>query len=83
MGFDVTFHPVGAAELDWGGQYQWRRDGETHMINPETVAKLFDLIQAGFGFGAIAEHFNKNKVPTFGRSPYWSNSTLHSIALDC
>jgi glutamate synthase (ferredoxin) len=31
---------AGAPDLDWGGQYQWRRDGETHLINPETVAKL-------------------------------------------
>jgi glutamate synthase (NADPH/NADH) large chain len=26
--------------LDTGGQYQWRRDGEYHMWNPDTVAKL-------------------------------------------
>ena len=32
--------PVGPSELDWGGQYQWRRDGEYHMLNPDTVAKL-------------------------------------------
>jgi glutamate synthase (NADPH) large chain len=32
--------PVGPPELDWGGQYQWRRDGETHMLNPDSVAKL-------------------------------------------
>ncbi len=32
--------PAGHAELDWGGQYQWRRDGEYHMLNPDTVAKL-------------------------------------------
>ncbi len=32
--------PVGAAELDWGGEYQWRRDGEYHLFNPETVFKL-------------------------------------------
>ncbi|MDP3775822.1 MAG: glutamate synthase-related protein, partial [Gemmatimonadales bacterium] len=32
--------PAGHADLDWGGQYQWRRDGEYHMLNPETVAKL-------------------------------------------
>ncbi|HLF24002.1 MAG TPA: glutamate synthase central domain-containing protein, partial [Burkholderiales bacterium] len=31
---------VGPPELDWGGQYQWRRDGEAHMLNPDTVAKL-------------------------------------------
>lgn len=27
-------------ELDVGGQYQWRRRGEFHMVNPEMVAKL-------------------------------------------
>ncbi|MDH3514227.1 MAG: glutamate synthase large subunit, partial [Gammaproteobacteria bacterium] len=32
--------PVGPPELDWGGHYQWRRDGEFHMINPDTVARL-------------------------------------------
>jgi len=26
--------------LDVGGQYQWRREGEYHLFNPETVAKL-------------------------------------------
>jgi glutamate synthase (ferredoxin) len=26
--------------LDAGGQYQWRRDGEYHLFNPETVHKL-------------------------------------------
>src|SRR6516165_8632442 len=26
--------------LDAGGQYQWRRDGEHHLFNPETVHKL-------------------------------------------
>jgi len=32
--------PIGPAELDWGGEYQWRRDGEFHLFNPETVFKL-------------------------------------------
>ena len=27
-------------ELDAGGEYQWRRDGEYHLFNPETVFKL-------------------------------------------
>ncbi|MGQ0634449.1 MAG: glutamate synthase large subunit [Planctomycetaceae bacterium] len=27
-------------DLDMGGQYQWRRRGEHHMINPEMVARL-------------------------------------------
>jgi glutamate synthase (ferredoxin) len=32
--------PLGTAELDWGGEYQWRRDGEYHLFNPDTVYKL-------------------------------------------
>jgi len=32
--------PVGRPELDWGGEYQWRRDGEYHLFNPDTVFKL-------------------------------------------
>ncbi|GGW50148.1 glutamate synthase large subunit [Arenibacter certesii] len=27
-------------ELEIGGQYRWRRDGEKHMFNPLTIAKL-------------------------------------------
>ena len=30
----------GRQELENGGVYQYRRDGEYHMINPETVARL-------------------------------------------
>ena len=32
--------------LDVGGQYQWRRDGEFHMFNPETVHKLQYAVRA-------------------------------------
>jgi glutamate synthase (NADPH/NADH) large chain len=39
--------PVGLAELDWGGEYQWRRDGEYHLFNPETVQKLQHATRAG------------------------------------
>ena len=27
-------------KLDLGGEYQWRREGEVHLFNPETVFKL-------------------------------------------
>jgi glutamate synthase (ferredoxin) len=30
----------GLKELNWGGQYQWRREGEFHLFNPETVFRL-------------------------------------------
>jgi glutamate synthase (ferredoxin) len=37
----------GSAELDPGGEYQWRRDGEYHLFNPETVFKLQHATQSG------------------------------------
>jgi glutamate synthase domain-containing protein 2 len=39
--------PVGPAELDWGGEYQWRRDGEHHMVNPDMIAKLQQASRSG------------------------------------
>jgi glutamate synthase (ferredoxin) len=39
--------PVGPPELGWGGEYQWRRDGEYHLFNPETVQKLQHATQSG------------------------------------
>jgi glutamate synthase (NADPH/NADH) large chain len=39
--------PVGPPELDWGGEYQWRRDGEFHLFNPETVFKLQHATRSG------------------------------------
>jgi glutamate synthase (ferredoxin) len=32
--------PVNGKTLDAGGQYQWRKEGEAHLFNPETVHKL-------------------------------------------
>jgi len=31
---------AGSLGLDAGGQYQWRRDGEFHMWDPDSIAKL-------------------------------------------
>ncbi len=38
---------VGPQMLEEGGVYQWRRDGEYHLFNPETVFKLQHATQAG------------------------------------
>jgi glutamate synthase domain-containing protein 2/glutamate synthase domain-containing protein 3 len=45
-------HAFGTAEpppkeLDIGGQYQWRRHGERHLLNPSTVHKLQQAVRAG------------------------------------
>ena len=39
--------PAGPVELDWGGEYQWRRDGEYHLFNPDTVYKLQHATRSG------------------------------------
>ncbi len=37
---------AGNLDLDPGGQYQWRRGGEYHQYNPDTVAKLQHAVRA-------------------------------------
>src|SRR5438876_9074882 len=37
----------GAADLESGGEYQWRRDGEYHLFNPDTVFKLQHATRSG------------------------------------
>jgi glutamate synthase domain-containing protein 2/glutamate synthase domain-containing protein 1/glutamate synthase domain-containing protein 3 len=39
--------PGGADDLDSGGEYKWRRDGELHLFNPETVHKLQHATRTG------------------------------------
>lgn len=44
-----AYPPVNVPEnldLDVGGQYQWRRRGEFHMVNPEMVAKLQHAVRS-------------------------------------
>jgi glutamate synthase domain-containing protein 2/glutamate synthase domain-containing protein 1/glutamate synthase domain-containing protein 3 len=37
---------VDAQTLNPGGAYQWRREGEPHLYNPETVAKMQHAVRA-------------------------------------
>ena len=41
---DVAYPPTGISpahrRLDVGGEYQWRREGEPHLFDPETVFRL-------------------------------------------
>jgi glutamate synthase domain-containing protein 2/glutamate synthase domain-containing protein 1/glutamate synthase domain-containing protein 3 len=37
--------PVGAMELDFGGDYHFRRNGESHQWNPTTIWKLRQAVQ--------------------------------------
>ena len=39
--------PAKRPDLEWGGEYQWRRDGEYHLFNPDTVFKLQHATRSG------------------------------------
>jgi len=39
--------PVADRDLDEGGEYQWRREGEYHLFNPDTVYKLQHATRTG------------------------------------
>ena len=45
----AAFAPAAGREvdLDLGGEYQWRREGELHLFNPETVFKLQHATRSG------------------------------------
>ena len=43
--YEIT--PSLDGDLDVGGQYQWRRRGEFHMYNPESIAKLQHSVRKG------------------------------------
>jgi glutamate synthase (ferredoxin) len=46
---------VNGHALDSGGQYQWRRDGEFHMFNPETVHRLQNAVRTK-NFGVFRQY---------------------------
>ncbi len=39
--------PFNFRALDTGGQYQWRKDGEYHLFNPETIHTLQKAVRSG------------------------------------
>jgi glutamate synthase domain-containing protein 2/glutamate synthase domain-containing protein 1/glutamate synthase domain-containing protein 3 len=52
---------VNGQVLDNGGNYQWRRDGEFHMWNPDTIGKMQHAVRVGItkpidGFKAFQEY---------------------------
>ena len=40
-------NPTASRRLDGGGDYQWRRDGEVHLFDPETVFRLQHSTRTG------------------------------------
>ncbi len=53
--------PAKRPDLDWGGEYQWRRDGEYHLFNPDTVFKLQHSTRSG-QYSIFKEYTDKVNV---------------------
>ena len=55
------FGSTSPIELDQGGRYQWRRNGEHHSYNPDTVASLQHAVRQGSerSYEAYARLVNK------------------------
>ena len=53
--------PAGSPDLEAGGYYQWRRDGEYHMWNPDTIAGLQHAVRANSfdTYQKFADHANE------------------------
>jgi glutamate synthase (ferredoxin) len=59
--------PIPERTLDPGGQYQWRHDGELHLLNPETVHRLQLACRTG-SYEAFKQYSALIDAPS--RSPY-------------
>ena len=77
--------PAKRPDLDWGGEYQWRRDGEYHLFNPETVFKLQHATSSG-QYDIFREYTNKvneqNEHLATLRGLFDFNFAKESIPLD-
>ncbi len=47
LAYPPTQAAVAHRRLDTGGEYQWRREGELHLFDPETVFRLQHATRAG------------------------------------
>jgi glutamate synthase (NADPH) large chain len=59
---DFAFNPPPGAgtDLDLGGTYAWRADGEYHLVNPHTIAALQHAVRgrSAASYREYAEHIN-------------------------
>jgi glutamate synthase domain-containing protein 2/glutamate synthase domain-containing protein 1/glutamate synthase domain-containing protein 3 len=72
-------------DLEWGGEYQWRRDGEYHLFNPDTVFKLQHATRSG-QYNVFKEYTdlvnNQNEHLATLRGLFEFNSNSKSIPIE-
>ncbi|MCR8844183.1 glutamate synthase large subunit [Paenibacillus sp. SC116] len=59
-------------ELDSGGDYQWRKNGEEHLFNPQTIHTLQEACRKG-------DYKLYKKYAGFVQKEYGQNGTLRSL----
>jgi glutamate synthase (ferredoxin) len=74
-----------AQHLQTGGEYQWRREGEYHLFNPDTVHKLQKAVRTNSyatfkEFSALINQENAHKGTL--RSLFEFKNAAHSIPLE-
>ena len=72
-------------DLEWGGEYQWRRDGEYHLFNPNTVFKLQHATRSGQykifkEYTSLVDDQNENLATLRGLFEF--NNTRQAISVD-
>lgn len=71
--------PMTARAPAWLELDQNRREWTVLEDRAKVVRRLFDLYLAGSGQHQIAETFNREGLPTFGKSAYWHRSYIAKI----
>ena len=77
--------PVKKPDLNCGGEYQWRRDGEYHLFNPETVFKLQHATRSGQfevfkEYTNLVDDQNENRATLRGLFKFKPNGTPIPLA---
>ncbi len=78
--------PAFAADLEPGGKYLWRRNGEHHLFNPMSIARLQHSVQSGDAttYEDFAERVNNQtkKLGTLRGLLELDESTARSVPLE-
>ncbi len=85
--FDKAFklkNYTSVLDLEIGGEYRWRRNGEKHMFNPTTVAKLQQAVRGKSkeSYKVFADKVNKQSKNLMTLRGLFEFNNLDPIAID-
>ncbi|WGH77005.1 glutamate synthase large subunit [Tenacibaculum tangerinum] len=85
--FDKAFeleNYTSVLDLEIGGDYRWRRNGEKHMFNPTTVAKLQQAVRSksSESYQTYADKINKQSEDLMTLRGLFEFNNLDPISID-